>query len=434
MMSCDTSSLQAKGLPVQLIQKLNALRGQTMFEKASAALQPGAFQGKLPCREEETAKITSHLRNAIRLGGSMEVLYMSGMPGTGKTACTLEVLGQLQATKGLPSFSFVHINAMRLGTPAAVFSEIRSQLAPPGTKQSPVATAHSDLTQLFASRTKKDTPIVLLIDEIDHLATRSQVVIYRLFDWLALPSPGLVVAAISNTMDLPERLLPRVASRFRFVRLDFVPYQRDQLVQILSERLRDHGAPNAFSTTALRLCAARVAKGSGDIRKALQLCRRAVQLRLAGGGAGPVDLKHLEVAQQELLHASPAARVVTQLSLRTRRLLAAVQVELREAGEDAVPLSRVLGRYQKLMASAAVLEGGDAGALFATESAANEVRHLAERLQSMALLVIHSAHERPMLALGACLELEELAAALRKAETSPHIKSQIVSEWQQGAP
>ena len=44
--------------------------------------------------------------------------------------------------------------------------------------------------------------------------TRKQDVLYNLFDWPTKPNSKLVVLAIANTMDLPERvMMNRVSSR-----------------------------------------------------------------------------------------------------------------------------------------------------------------------------------------------------------------------------
>merc|ERR1719224_195734 len=93
--------------------------------------------------------------------------------------------------------------------------------------------AVSDVTEMFKTRRAEDPVVVLLIDEVDCLVTPTQSVLYKVFDWLGMPNARLVLTAISNTMDLPERLLPRVASRFHIERVDFSPYSRSQLYEIL---------------------------------------------------------------------------------------------------------------------------------------------------------------------------------------------------------
>ena len=50
--------------------------------------------------------------------------------------------------------------------------------------------------------------------QLDLLWTKKQSVIYNIFDWPTRRDARLVVVAIANTMDLPERMMiSRVASR-----------------------------------------------------------------------------------------------------------------------------------------------------------------------------------------------------------------------------
>ncbi len=53
---------------------------------------------------------------------------------------------------------------------------------------------------------------VVLVDEMDVLITRQQKVLYNLMEWPLRRGSNLAVIGIANTMDLPERLLPRIAS------------------------------------------------------------------------------------------------------------------------------------------------------------------------------------------------------------------------------
>jgi len=115
----------------------------------------------------------------------MQVLYVSGMPGTGKTAIVLEALDKL---KSQSQFSLVHVNAMRLGSPVQVFREIADQLQCETNNNE----ACSDLTEFFQGRKAEDPVVVLLIDEVDCLVTPTQAVLYKLFDWLGMPNARLV--------------------------------------------------------------------------------------------------------------------------------------------------------------------------------------------------------------------------------------------------
>jgi origin recognition complex subunit 1 len=63
----------------------------------------------LPCREKERKFIVDYIKRGLADKGSSSSLYISGMPGTGKTATTLEVIQKLKKEK---HFRFLNINAM----------------------------------------------------------------------------------------------------------------------------------------------------------------------------------------------------------------------------------------------------------------------------------------------------------------------------------
>jgi origin recognition complex subunit 1 len=54
---------------------------------------------------------------------------------------------------------------------------------------------------------------VVLMDELDQLFTAKQDVVYNFFNWPTLPNSQLIVIAVANTMDMPEKLAGRVKSR-----------------------------------------------------------------------------------------------------------------------------------------------------------------------------------------------------------------------------
>jgi predicted ATP-dependent serine protease len=62
------------------------------YDEACSKLQLNSIPKELPCREKEIKKITHYLSSGLMHKGSSSSLYISGMPGTGKTATTLEVI------------------------------------------------------------------------------------------------------------------------------------------------------------------------------------------------------------------------------------------------------------------------------------------------------------------------------------------------------
>merc|ERR1712096_592381 len=76
---------------------------------------------------------------------------------------------------------------------------------------------------------------VFLVDELDMLCNRKQSVLYNIFDWPSKPQGKLIVIAIANTMDLPERvMINRVSSRLGLTRQTFQPYSHTQLQTIVA--------------------------------------------------------------------------------------------------------------------------------------------------------------------------------------------------------
>eukprot|EP01083_Nonionella_stella_P299392 1016666_1 len=251
---------------------------------ASKALMLSAVPKYLPCREKEHDEIEAYMKQQIMSRGQGSGLYISGMPGTGKTATVRQIANELKRHVGrgkkkrkkqtteLPDFEFVEINAMKLPTPQHIYTELTKQLL--GKHFAP-NTAVRKLVKYFSTKDDSRKVIVLLVDELDFLLTRQQKVIYNLFDWPTKAEAKLVVIGIANTMDLPERLLPRVSSRLGTQRVVFKSYARHQLTEIIEQRLE---STKVFSADAIRFCASAVAGVSGDCRTALQICRRAVEI------------------------------------------------------------------------------------------------------------------------------------------------------------
>eukprot|EP00884_Botryococcus_braunii_P008271 jgi/Botrbrau1/17445/Bobra.0054s0034.1 len=109
-------------------------RGQaSALHKAHAALALTAAPGLLPCRETERAHISRFVQDAVLAGERCEgqCLYVSGVPGTGKTATVLGIMRALrtQMEQGsFPHFQFVEINALRLPSPYHAYVQLHEAL------------------------------------------------------------------------------------------------------------------------------------------------------------------------------------------------------------------------------------------------------------------------------------------------------------------
>ncbi|CAN9156940.1 unnamed protein product [Alternaria alternata] len=247
------------------------------FQIARNQLHVSSVPAALPCREEEFSTVYSHLDAAIT-DGSGSCIYISGTPGTGKTATVREVVAQLQASvqaEELDDFIFVEINGMKVTDPHQSYSLLWQALR--GDRVSP-SHALELLEREFSTPSPRRVPCVVLMDELDQLVTKNQSVMYNFFNWPGLRHSRLIVLAVANTMDLPERTLSnKISSRLGLTRITFPGYTHDQLMQIIQSRLE--GVPgNIVHPDAVQFAARKVAAVSGDARRALDICRRAVEI------------------------------------------------------------------------------------------------------------------------------------------------------------
>ena len=152
------------------------------FQIARTQLHVSSVPTALPCREEEFSTVYSHLEAAIT-EGSGSCIYISGTPGTGKTATVREVVAQLHASvqaEELDDFTFVEINGMKVTDPHQSYSLLWQALR--GDRVSP-SHALELLEREFSTPSPRRVPCVVLMDELDQLVTKNQSVMYNFFNW-----------------------------------------------------------------------------------------------------------------------------------------------------------------------------------------------------------------------------------------------------------
>ncbi|XP_016663797.1 origin recognition complex subunit 1 isoform X5 [Acyrthosiphon pisum] len=266
------------------------------LEKARANLHLHAAPKHLPCREVEYKSIHSFLVRKINdeLTGSM---YISGVPGTGKTATVKRVIDSLNADLLMKhSFKFVEINGLRLANPHQAFSVIWKELTAETVSSSRAQTLLNDH---FSNKKVKELSTILLVDEVDHICNRKQDVVYNILDWPSQTGSKVVVITIANTMDLPERVLRGcVTSRMGLTRLVFKPYTFQQLQEIIMNRLIGN---SSFDPDAVQLVARKVAAISGDARRALDICRRAIDLVKSEDESQLITINHVNQVLNAIL-------------------------------------------------------------------------------------------------------------------------------------
>lgn len=371
------------------------------FQLARTQLHVSSVPATLPCREEEFSTVYSHLEAAIT-EGTGSCIYISGTPGTGKTATVREVVAQLNASvqqEELDDFIFVEINGMKVTDPHQSYSLLWEALR--GDRVSP-AHALEMLEREFTTPSPRRVPCVVLMDELDQLVTKNQNVMYNFFNWPNLRHSRLIVLAVANTMDLPERTLSnKISSRLGLTRITFPGYTHDQLISIIQSRLQNVPG-DIVHPDAVQFASRKVAAVSGDARRALDMCRRAVEIAEAeanndssapdtpsktcrnsksvSGTAGPaqkkgtVTIATIKAVINEVL-SSPLQQYLRGLPLASKLFLAALLARKRRIGIDEAVLGDVVDEAKNLALMAQIqsvnlyLLGGDrkAGVLTAVD-------------------------------------------------------------------
>ncbi|XP_075412158.1 origin recognition complex subunit 1 [Tenrec ecaudatus] len=329
-------------------RSLAAQEPANVLEEARLRLHVSAVPQSLPCREQEFQDIYHFVESKLldHTGGCM---YISGVPGTGKTATVHEVIRCLQLAaeaKEVPPFQYVEVNGMKLTEPHQIYVQILQHLT--GKKASATHAAEL-LAKRFCTPGSSPETTVLLVDELDLLWTQKQDVLYNLFDWPTHKEAQLVVLTIANTMDLPERIMmKRVASRLGLTRMSFQPYTHGQLQQILTSRLKH---VKAFEGDAIQLVARKVAALSGDARRCLDICRRATEIcefaQQKPGSPGLVTVANLMEAVEEMFSSSYIT-AIRNCSVLEQCFLRAILAEFRRSGLEEATFKQVYRQHVTL--------------------------------------------------------------------------------------
>ena len=343
---------------------------QVMLDAARQCLALSCIPKSMPCRHEQRDQIQRIVLDALRGGNTTgSSMYISGVPGTGKTATVKEVMRRMRTlarADKLPPFFYVEVNGLRLPTPKHAYTCILEALT--GERTAPER-AQAILDARFAAPPVQGRVTVLFLDELDMLQTPSNSVLYNLFDWPSRSSAKLIVIAVANTIDLPERLPPRIISRMGVTRVRFNTYDKVQLQTIVKSRLEAAGeecvrmAYAEGPTPVVYICS-RVANVSGDARRALELTRRAIEIMsarwrrqreeaAAAGQPAPrlaLTMEDAKAANVQMVD-SPHVQLIRAGTLHERIFMVSLALEARYTGVEVAVMEHVARRHQQLCSS-----------------------------------------------------------------------------------
>lgn len=242
----------------------------TKFQSARKALH-SSTPSSLPGRETELKELREFLSESLKneCSGS---LYVSGPPGTGKTASLSKIMLEREfKTK----FKVIYVNCTAMKSAGAIYAKIVQDL---GLNVAKTEKANMNIVEKYLDSRHK--MLLLVLDEIDQLNSRKQSVLYTIFEWPSKQGSKLVLIGIANALDLTDRILPRLQARCELKPrlMHFAPYSKQQIVDIIGERLREANVSDVLNGIAVQMLAGKVAAISGDIRKALDISRRVIEI------------------------------------------------------------------------------------------------------------------------------------------------------------
>lgn len=187
----------------------------------------------------------------------------------------------------------LYLNCMSIKSSKMMYTKIIDALL--GEDTVLVKSEEETLKDLFlgngqlSSQTTISTFIITL-DEIDALVPISPEVLYNLFAWSLGPRSRLILIGIANALDLTDRFLPKLkAKNLKPQLLPFLPYTSKQIEEVVATKLQtlndctergenEKGFVPFLHPTAITFCAKKVASQTGDLRKAFDIVRRAIDV------------------------------------------------------------------------------------------------------------------------------------------------------------
>ncbi|DBA02872.1 TPA: hypothetical protein N0F65_005899 [Lagenidium giganteum] len=327
------------------------------LEAASRALQLSSAPKSVSSRDSERLLVESAVeRSLIGLANGKEsgtVIYISGLPGVGKTVIVRDVLRRLteRMSVDLPPFEWVEFNGMNAPKPEVVYALLARSVFGENHQISAVK-----MCGILGAEFKVDDAnrpiLVVVLDEIDFMVASKHRVLYNLVEWTTFETSKLIIIGIANTMDLPECLPAKIQSRLVGNRIVFPAYTAAQIEEIIQTRLVELGV---FAPETIEIFARSFGHKSGDVRRALSICRRGVQVclqrihaRHEENKVEPSDLavtfKDIEEAEQAVMASAADSRLRNCAKFECY-FLVALMMEAKSIGKSNVMFEDVINRF-----------------------------------------------------------------------------------------
>lgn len=256
----------------------------TVYNTARQLFVRSADPGRLIGREEERKQLKLVVQSGIQTK-SGRCLYVSGPPGTGKSALVTEVCHEAQ---GSPDVRTASVNCVSVKSSKDIYGKLIEDLFADDQDLEQDETARLRAIFVPKKKTKTGPVYIVTLDEIDHLLTMDLEIFYSLFEWSLDRSSRLILIGIANALDLTDRFLPRLKARnLKPQLLPFLPYTASQIASVITAKLKTLSPGPGVTQSdhlpfvqpaAIQFCSKKVASQTGDLRKAFDIICRTIDL------------------------------------------------------------------------------------------------------------------------------------------------------------
>ena len=247
----------------------------SIYQQARKLFSRCSSHGKLVGREEERNELSTFITRRLE-PKSTGCLYVSGPPGTGKSALVDEVMHQFEGTANMTPCV---VNCMSVRNTKDLSGKLCEDL-----KLEEDAGVEYLRSCFVRGKARDSRKYLVILDEVDRLVDLDLTLLYSLFEWSMQQSSRLILVGIANALDLTDRFLPRLKSRnLKPELLPFMPYSASQIADVLTTKLKSLSSDETqtipfLHPAAIQFCAKKVASQTGDLRKAFDICRRAIDM------------------------------------------------------------------------------------------------------------------------------------------------------------
>lgn len=247
----------------------------TVYNDARQVFARGSAPTALFGRDAERTELQNFISSRAKAKKS-GCIYVSGPPGTGKSAFVGDVCRTVAAEGPIKTG---YINCMSVKNAADLYRTLLEEFT--DITEITEGDEMQELRRLFMQR---KASYVITLDEVDHLLELDLDLLYSIFEWSLQKTSSLVLVGIANALDFTDRFLPRLKARgLKPHFLPFLPYTAQQISAVITSKLKllQPAGSNQLPfihPTAIMFLSKKVAAQSGDLRRALDICRRAIDL------------------------------------------------------------------------------------------------------------------------------------------------------------